>query len=83
MCMHYDKYTRSGKLTAARYALYMLFYLIGALFAFVASAEVLATAVATAFYPNIFPVTLTQGLRPGTTYFIMASLCLVPIPLLM
>ena len=58
-------------------------FLPGALFAFVASSEVLASAVATAFYPNVYPLTLSHGLRPGTAYLIMATLCILPVPLLM
>ena len=53
------------------------------MFAFVASTELLATATATAFYPNIFPVILSSNLRPGSAYFIMAALCIAPILLLM
>jgi len=55
----------------------------GSLFSIVASAQVFSSVASTAFYPNVFPLTLRLGLRPGTSYLIMAAMCAVPAPLLM
>lgn len=54
----------------------------GALFSFALSVELLAAALSTAFYPNIFPVIISTTHNPGSVYFIMAGLTLVPIFLL-
>jgi MFS family permease len=54
----------------------------GAMFSFTLSVELVAAAAATAFYPNIFPVILSSNLRPGSAYFIMAALCIIPLFLL-
>jgi len=55
----------------------------GALFSFVASVEVLSTAIATAVYPKVFSLTLHFGLKSGTTFILMALLCVISAPLLL
>ena len=52
------------------------------MFSFTLSVELIAAAVSTAFYPNIFPVILSHKLWPGSVYFIMAALCIIPLFLL-
>ena len=69
------------KLSKWTYSINTLFH-SGSLFSIVASAQVFSSVASTAFYPNVFPLTLHLGLRPGTSYLIMAAMCAVPLPLL-
>ena len=60
-----------------------LFVYPGALFSVVASAEVLAAAVAMIVYPYIYPLTLNDVLKSGTLYILLAILCIIPASLLL
>ena len=55
----------------------------GALFSVVASAEVLAAAVAMIVYPYVYPLTLKDVLKSGTLYILLAILCIIPASLLL
>ena len=55
----------------------------GALFSIVASVEVGGTMIGGIVYPYIFPVILEHSLKPGTVYFIMAALCVLPFVVLL
>ena len=56
---------------------------IGALFSFIASSELVSALLASALYNTVYPLSLKRGLKPGTAYFLMASLCSIPAILLL
>ena len=56
---------------------------IGALFAMIASAEAVASLIASVVWPLIYPITLKHNLSPGTVFFFMAGCMVLTLPLVM
>lgn len=60
-----------------------MFNIIGALFSIMASIEAVAHIAAGVVWPLIFPITLQHKMRSGVTFFFMAALGFLLLPLIL
>ena len=55
----------------------------GALFSVVTAVENGASLVSALIFPIVIPLALQHGLSPGVVYLLMASMCILPLLLLL